>query len=182
MSGSDLQATAKAMVAPGRGILAADESSPTIKKRFDQIDVPSTEENRRAYRSMLFTTEDAERFISGVIMFDETIRQSTVDGGIPFPQYLAQKGIIPGIKVDTGAKPWRVILARRSRRGLTVSGNGWRNTVGWGQGLLNGGQSSPLLTEYRQRHVSRRMPTPSPGTRPSVRKRDSFPSWNPRSS
>ncbi len=98
-----LEETARAMVAPGKGILAADESSPTIKKRFDSIQVESTEANRRAYREMLFTTQGAEEFISGVILFDETIRQSTADG-TPFPKLLASKGIIPGIKVDQGAK------------------------------------------------------------------------------
>jgi fructose-bisphosphate aldolase class I len=100
---SDLAATARAMVAPGKGILAADESSPTIKKRFDSIQVESTEENRRSYRQMLFTTEGAEEYISGVILFDETIRQHS-DDGTPFPKLLAEKGILPGIKVDKGAK------------------------------------------------------------------------------
>ncbi len=98
-----LEEIARQMVAPGKGILAADESSPTIKKRFDSIGVESTEENRRAYRELLFTTADAEQHISGVILFDETIRQSTRDG-TPFPKLLAGKGIIPGIKVDQGAK------------------------------------------------------------------------------
>jgi fructose-bisphosphate aldolase class I len=91
------------MVAPGKGILAADESFGTIKKRFDSIGIESTEEARRSYREILFTTKGAEEFISGVILFDETIRQSTADG-TPFPELLAGKGIIPGIKVDTGAK------------------------------------------------------------------------------
>ncbi|HZD59812.1 MAG TPA: class I fructose-bisphosphate aldolase [Anaerolineae bacterium] len=86
-----------------KGILAADESSGTIKKRFDQIGVPSTEENRRSYRDILFTTEGAEEFISGVILFDETIHQRSSDG-TPFPELLASKGIIPGIKVDKGLK------------------------------------------------------------------------------
>ena len=99
----DLAATAKALVAPGKGILAADESDGTIKKRFDSIGVESTEETRRAYREMLFTTEGAEDFVSGVILFDETIRQSSADG-TPFPKLLEGKGIIPGIKVDEGAK------------------------------------------------------------------------------
>jgi fructose-bisphosphate aldolase, class I len=100
-----LEETARALVAPGKGILAADESTGTIKKRFDSIDVESTEDNRRAYRELLFTTEGAGEFISGVILYDETIRQSTADGK-PFPQVLAEAGgIIPGIKVDTGAKP-----------------------------------------------------------------------------
>jgi fructose-bisphosphate aldolase class I len=100
---TDLQTIAKALVAEGKGILAADESDGTIKKRFDSIGVESTEENRRAYRELLFTTEGVEEFISGVIFFDETIRQSTEDG-TPFPQLLESRGIIPGIKVDKGAK------------------------------------------------------------------------------
>jgi fructose-bisphosphate aldolase class I len=99
-----LNETARALVAEGKGILAADESSGTIKKRFDSIGVESTEENRRGYRDLLFTTEGAEEHISGVILFDETIRQSSSDG-TPFPKLLESKGIIPGIKVDTGAKP-----------------------------------------------------------------------------
>jgi fructose-bisphosphate aldolase, class I len=104
MDTEKLAKTAKAMVAPGKGLLAADESSGTIKKRFDTIDVESTEENRRAYRDLLFTTPGMEEHISGVILFDETIRQSSADG-TPFPKLLAGKGIVPGIKVDTGAKP-----------------------------------------------------------------------------
>jgi len=100
----ELQRTARDLVAPGKGILAADESSGTIKKRFDSIGVESTEENRRAYREMLFTTPGMEEFISGVIMFDETLRQSTA-GGVAFPKVLEGIGVIPGIKVDTGAKP-----------------------------------------------------------------------------
>ena len=99
-----LNETARALVAEGKGILAADESSGTIKKRFDSIGVESTEENRRGYRDLLFTTEGAEEHISGVILFDETIRQSSSDG-TPFPKLLESKGVIPGIKVDTGAKP-----------------------------------------------------------------------------
>jgi fructose-bisphosphate aldolase class I len=101
---ADLHETARALVAEGKGILAADESSGTIKKRFDSIGVESTEENRRAYRDLLFTTPGAEEFISGVILYDETIRQSSADG-TPFPKLLESKGIIPGIKVDMGAKP-----------------------------------------------------------------------------
>ena len=96
--------TARELVAPGKGILAADESSGTIKKRFDQIDVESTEESRRAYRQLLFTTPGLGDHISGVILFDETIRQATEDA-TPFPEILEKAGVIPGIKVDTGAKP-----------------------------------------------------------------------------
>jgi len=92
------------MVAPGKGILAADESSPTIKKRFDLIQVESTTNNRQAYRQMLFTAPDLEEYISGVILFDETMRQSTSDG-IPFCKLLSEKGILPGIKVDKGLTP-----------------------------------------------------------------------------
>jgi len=98
-----LEETARALVAPGKGILAADESDGTIKKRFDSIGIESTEENRRAYRDMLFTTAGAAEHISGVILFDETIRQSALDG-TPFPKLLEQQGVIPGIKVDKGAK------------------------------------------------------------------------------
>jgi fructose-bisphosphate aldolase class I len=104
MAVPELESTARALVGEGKGILAADESDSTIKKRFDSIDVESTEENRRAYRDLLFTTEGMEEFISGVILFDETIRQASADG-MPFPKLLSSRGIIPGIKVDKGAKP-----------------------------------------------------------------------------
>ena len=99
-----LAETARALVAPGRGILAADESSGTIKKRFDSIGVESTQDARRAYRQLLFTAPGASEHISGVILFDETIRQAA-DDGTPFPKLLENQGVIPGIKVDTGAKP-----------------------------------------------------------------------------
>ena len=101
---NDIQDIAQAMVAKGKGILAADESTPTCTKRFESINVESTEENRNAYRGMLFTADGIENHISGVILFDETIRQSTVNGSIPFPEHLSALGIIPGIKVDKGAK------------------------------------------------------------------------------
>ncbi|HXH88926.1 MAG TPA: class I fructose-bisphosphate aldolase [Gaiellaceae bacterium] len=101
--GTELHDTAQELVAGNRGILAADESSGTIKKRFDTIELESTEESRRAYRDMLFTTPGIEEFVSGVILYDETLRQSAVDE-TPFAKLLADKGIIPGIKVDTGAK------------------------------------------------------------------------------
>ena len=101
---TSLEDTARALVAEGKGILAADESDGTIKKRFDSIGAESTEDNRRAYRELLFATSGAEDYISGVILFDETIRQSAEDG-TPFPKLLESKGIIPGIKVDKGAKP-----------------------------------------------------------------------------
>ena len=103
MTHLDLEAVAQAIVAPGKGILAADESAPTIEKRFKSIDVESTEDTRRSYRQMLFTTPGVEEFISGVILFDETIRQSAEDG-TRFAELLSGRGIAPGIKVDTGAK------------------------------------------------------------------------------
>ena len=103
MNVADLASTAHALVAPGRGILAADESSPTIEKRFKSIGVESTADSRRAYRQLLFTTEGMEKFISGVILFDETLRQNA-DDGTPFSQVLSDRGVIPGIKVDAGAK------------------------------------------------------------------------------
>src|SRR5689334_17570912 len=112
-----LEKTAEAIVAEGKGILAADESEGTIKKRFDSIGVESTEENRRAYRDLLFTTGGVEEFISGVILFDETIRQSSSDG-TPFPKLLESKGIIPGIKVDTGAKPLALAEGETVTEGL----------------------------------------------------------------
>jgi fructose-bisphosphate aldolase class I len=104
MSTSELHAIARSIVADGRGILAADESTGTIKKRFDVIGVESTEESRRAYRDLLFSTEGMEEFIGGVILFDETIRQSAADG-TPFAALLASRGVVPGIKVDLGVHP-----------------------------------------------------------------------------
>jgi fructose-bisphosphate aldolase class I len=101
---NELTKTAQAMVAPGKGILAADESTGTIKRRFDAIGAESTAENRRDYRELLFRTPGTAEFISGVILYDETIRQEAADG-IPLVQVLTSQGIIPGIKVDTGAKP-----------------------------------------------------------------------------
>ena len=112
-----LSSTAQALVAANKGILAADESHPTIEKRFKSIDIESTEENRRAYRDMLFGTEGLEEFISGVILFDETIRQSATDG-TPFPKLLESRGIIPGIKVDKGAKDLALFPGEKVTEGL----------------------------------------------------------------
>jgi len=112
-----LRSTARSLVARGKGILAADESTPTIKKRFDTIGVESTEENRRAYRELLFTTEGIEAFISGVILFDETLRQSAADG-TPLAKLLADRGIVPGIKVDKGAKPMAGFPGEKITEGL----------------------------------------------------------------
>ena len=103
MAAQELATTADAMVARGKGILAIDESAPTIKKRFDTINVESTEDTRRAYRDLLITCPGAEQYISGMILFDETMRQKTA-AGEPFPKAMLDAGIMPGIKVDTGAK------------------------------------------------------------------------------
>jgi fructose-bisphosphate aldolase, class I len=104
MAKQSLSDTARALVAPGKGVLAADESPPTIEKRFQKVSLESTEDNRRAYREMLFTTPGIGEHISGVILYDETIRQNSADA-TPFPRILEQAGVIPGIKVDKGAKP-----------------------------------------------------------------------------
>ena len=118
-----LSDVAQAMVKPGKGILAADESTPTIKKRFDLIEVDSTDQTRNAYRDLLFTAEGIEKFISGVILFDETLRQSTISNGIPFPEYLTELGIIPGIKVDKGAKPLAGMEKEKITEGLDGLGD-----------------------------------------------------------
>ena len=100
----DLQATIAGMVQKGKGILAADESLPTMVKRFKPIGVECTEENRRVYRSLLFTTRGLAEFISGVILFEETLGQAR-DDGAPLPEVLSQQGIVPGVKVDKGKGP-----------------------------------------------------------------------------
>jgi fructose-bisphosphate aldolase class I len=112
-----LSKTAAAMVAKGKGILAADESSGTCETRFKTINTACTEENRRAYRGLLFTTPGVEKFISGVILFDETTRQKTDDGTV-FTNYLAKKGILPGIKVDAGAKNLALCPGEKVTEGL----------------------------------------------------------------
>ena len=123
--GQNLEETARALVAPGKGILAADESDGTIKKRFDSIGIESTEDNRRGYRDMLFTTDGAAEHISGVILYDETIRQPALDG-TPFPKLLESQGVIPGIKVDKGAKD----LAHAPGEKITEGLDGLRERLG----------------------------------------------------
>ena len=112
-----LSKTAAAMVARGKGILAADESSGTCEIRFKTINTACTEENRRAYRGLLFATPGVEKYISGVILFDETTRQKADDGTV-FTDYLAKKGILPGIKVDTGAKNLALCPGEKVTEGL----------------------------------------------------------------
>jgi len=103
---TNLSDIVKQLIAPGKGLLAADESTKTITKRFSTIGIISTPELNRKYRNMLFTTAGIEEFISGVIMYDETLRQKTAQGK-PFPQYLSERGIVPGIKVDEGLEPFK---------------------------------------------------------------------------
>jgi fructose-bisphosphate aldolase class I len=119
-----LNEIARALVSDGRGILAADESTGTIGKRLASIDVENTEDNRRGYRELLFTTNGASEFVSGVILYDETIRQSAKDGK-PFPKLLSGQNIIPGIKVDAGAKP----LSNHDRETVTEGLDGLRDRV-----------------------------------------------------
>jgi fructose-bisphosphate aldolase, class I len=120
----ELKTTAQAMVSTGKGILAADESFGTANRRFQTLGIPQTVEMRRAYREMLFTASGIEKFISGVILFDETIRQSTQDG-ILFPKVLQDAGIIPGIKLDAGAKP----LAGAPQEQITEGLDGLRDRI-----------------------------------------------------
>jgi fructose-bisphosphate aldolase class I len=114
---NDLESIARQLVAPGKGILAADESSGTIKKRFDSIALESNEENRRAYRDLLFTTPGVEQYLSGVILYDETLRQKASDGR-SFSEVLTRRGILPGIKVDAGAKVLALAPEEKITEGL----------------------------------------------------------------
>jgi len=147
----ELHETAKAIVADHKGILAADESTGTITKRFDSIGVESTEENRRFYRQLLFTAPGMEDSIGGVILYDETIRQSA-DGGTPLAEVLSSKGVIPGIKVDTGAhdqagfpgeKVTEGLDGLRGRfeeyRGLGARFAKWRAVITIGEGIPTDG-------------------------------------------
>ena len=104
MASGDLERVALMLVADGKGILAADETVPTLTRRFDTLGIKSTEQSRRTYREMLFTSPGAAEFISGVIMYDETIRQES-SRDMPLAEAVAIQGVLPGIKVDTGAKP-----------------------------------------------------------------------------
>ncbi len=119
-----MEATARALVAPGKGILAADESFPTIEQRFSSINLPSTDENRRAYRELLFTTPEIGKFISGVILFDETIRQHS-SGHVSMPEVIKKQDMIPGIKVDRGAKDFALFPGEKVTEGL----DGLRNRL-----------------------------------------------------
>ena len=124
MNLSELRATAKAMVSKGKGLIAMDESAPTIAKRFKKVGIEDNVDNRRAYRELLLSTPELANYISGAILFDETIRQCTRDG-VPFAKYMQQLGIIPGIKVDKGVKP----LAGFPGEGVTEGLDGLRERL-----------------------------------------------------
>ena len=129
MNLAELNKVATAMVAPGRGILAADESTGTIKKRFDALGVESTADSRRDYREMLFrSTEAMSKYISGVILYDETIRQNAKDG-TPLVKLIEKAGSLPGIKVDKGTKPLRNSQPRASLSALPAAATPWRRST-----------------------------------------------------
>ena len=133
MMNHDTDNTARTLVADGKGILAADETPGTLTKRFDALGIRSTEESRRTYREMLFTAPEAVTFISGVILQDETIRQKS-SRGTPLPEVLASRGIVPGIKVDTGAKPLALAPGETVTEGL----DGLRDRLAEYRGLGGG--------------------------------------------
>jgi len=143
MTSHDLERVALRLVADGKGILAADETIPTLTRRFETLSIKSTEQSRRTYREMLFTSPGAAEFISGVIMYDETIRQKSADGA-PLAQTLASQGVLPGIKVDTGAKP----LAGSPNEMVTEGLDGLREGR-WVLASRSGGLSSALRTLCR---------------------------------
>ena len=157
-----LEDVARALVAPHKGILAADESGGTIEKRFKSIGVPSTEQNRRDYREMMFRTQGAEEFISGVILYDETIRQKAADG-TALTRVLQDRGIIPGIKVDTGAKA----LAGSPKEKITEGLDGLRERLVEYRGLgakfakwravITIGDAPQRLLRRHQRHTRSRV-------------------------
>ncbi len=151
MDAASLQDTARALVADGKGILAADESPPTIKKRFDSIGIESTEETRRDYRTLLFSAPSAGTHVSGVILFDETIRQDSADGS-PLVKVLQDAGMIPGIKVDNGAKP----LASHPGETVTEGLDGLRGRLNEYAGL--GARFTKWRAVYR---IGETIPTPA---------------------
>jgi fructose-bisphosphate aldolase class 1 len=148
----DLKNITEQLVASGKGILAADETVPTLTKRFDTLGIQSTEESRRTYREMLFTAEGLEKYISGAIMYDETIRQRS-SGGTPLAQVLASRGIVPGIKVDTGPSRWPARPSKRSQKDSTDFASASQRTVTWVLALPSGEPFSALRIHYRAERV-----------------------------
>ena len=175
---NSLEAVAEAMVAPEKGILAADESTGTIGKRLAQIDAESTFESRNAYRDLLFSAEGMENYISGVIMYDETLRQSSLAEGTPYPEYLAAKGVIPGIKVDAGAHD----LSGSEGEKITSGLDGLKSIVKWVHGLPSGGPLS-ILRKITQVDIALAlMPMLLPAMQHYARPMILYPSLNRKSS
>jgi fructose-bisphosphate aldolase, class I len=137
MDAPDLESVARAIVSPGRGILAADESHPTIAKRIAALGIENTVESRRLYRQTLVTTPNLSDFISGVILFDETLRQNA-DDGTPVPELLARRGIVPGIKVDKGTKPLAGTAGEVATEGSMGFASGSASTRRSGRGSRGG--------------------------------------------
>ena len=180
MARQELEQTARELVAEGKGILAADETVPTLTKRFDASKIDSTEDSRRAYREMFFTTPDVSAFISGVILQDETIRQKNA-AGIPLTEVLSKQGIIPGIKVDTGAK----VLAGSPEEKMTEGLDGLRDRLkeyardGRAIRQMAGGHSYHRQAT-QARCVSALMPMHWPGMPPCAKSKASCLSWSQR--
>jgi len=140
----ELADTAIALIANSKGILAMDESNSTCNKRFASMGIPQTAEFRREYRELILTTTSLADCISGVILYDETIRQASKEG-IPFVKLLTDTGILIGIKVDTGAKDMAVMPERKLPKAWTGCASAWQNTPKWEPVLLSGVQSSPWV-------------------------------------
>ena len=166
---SELAKVAKAMVARGRGILAADESTGTIGKRFESIKVENTEENRRAYRELLFTTRGLGDHVSGAILYDETLRQKAADG-TPFAAVLSRQGVLPGSRSTPAPPTSRSAPARRSPRASTSSRSAARSTSSSARSSRNGARSSRSGPTSRPPPASPPTPTRSAGTPRSARR------------
>ena len=171
MTRHDLDSVALTLVSEGKGILAADETIPPLTKRFDTLGIQSTEQSRCSYR-VLFTAGVAE-FISGVIMQDETIRQTSSDS-TPLTQVLSKQGILPGIKVDTGAKPLAGAPGETVTEGLDGLRNRLSDTAKWTPVSRSGARSSISATLCRATPASVPMRTRWRGMPPSVKNRASF--------
>ena len=177
---TELVTTARALVADGKGILAADESTGTMDKRLTAVGVAATAESRRQFREIVVTTPGLDESISGVILFDETFRQST-SAGTPIPRAAEDAGMLPGIKVDTGAKPLAMTTAtRRSPKGSTGCASGSRSTSSSAPVSPSGGRSSGSASSDPRRGASGRTRMRSPGTPRCARKPGSCPSSSPR--
>ena len=173
--------TANALVAPGKGILAADESTTTIKRRFDSIGAESTEETRRDYRELLFRTPGAAEFVSGVILYDETIRQNAADG-TSLVKVLQDQGVIPGIKVDTGAKPLTGAPGETVTEGLDGLAGRLAEYAELGARFTKWRATIYIGADIPAPTASRSTRTPWPATPPSARRRAWSPWWSRRCS